>query len=407
MRFVKFTLFFLFFTFCFKIADARIDISGKVLDERYFPVPGLKLYFSGGKAATTNGEGKFKISLDNSPYDVFIYDYANLNGAVYRNLTTATPELTLFGSNSSKYINTDIMKVNFLPVPQGKTVIIKFISDQIFSSKEVVASSGEKTKLITVDYPNTKDFINGRIVYIEKSPQSYDKFSEKTVTIMKDNLTQSVMFDSNSYYLKPGDSYLTIYLPGQESESKSFRVYADFLSLHRNSELLLNTTEGDIISTKVLIPQTLPYGYRIKIVGSSSFKGGSGYDSYFYSYPGATYNINSETPPLLDAPQDKLYTVNDNTIFSYEWGSGTGVYVVHFHCFDPVGDFYEVTTDRNIKSPLPFVKDILKGTEFSWNVSKYLTNVSVDSFVRPKEFANDLGYRAVTYSNMRTFRTKF
>ncbi|MCX6163972.1 MAG: hypothetical protein NTU73_03790 [Ignavibacteriae bacterium] len=407
MRFLKFTVLIFILIFSVNITNAGTDISGKVLDERYFPVPGLTLFFTGGVSTKTNNDGKFKITLDKSTYDVFIYDYSNLNGAVYRNLTTPTPELTLFGSTSSKYVNTDIMKVNFNPVPQGKTVIIKFISDQIFSSKEVVASSGEKTKLITVDYPSTKDYINGRIIYLEKSPQSYDKFSEKSVTIMKDNLTQSVMFDSNSYYSKPGDSYLTIYLPGQESEKKSFDVYADFLSLHRNSELLMNTTEGDIVSTKILVPQTLPYGYRIKITGSCQFKGGSGYDSYFYSYPGASYNINSEIPPLLDSPQDKLYTVNDNTIFSYEWGSGTGVYVVHFHCFDPVGDFYVVTTDRNIKSPLSSVKDILKGTEFSWTVSKYLTYVSMDSFVRPKDFANDVGYRAITYSNMRTFRTKF
>lgn len=407
MRLLKFTVLIFVLIFSVNIANARIDISGKVLDERYFPVPNLTLHFTGWVSVKTNNEGKFKISLDVSTYDVFIFDYSNLNGVVYRNLTTLTPELTLFGSTSSKYVNTDIMRVNFNPVPQGKTAIIKFISDQVFSSKEVVASSGEKMKLITVDYPSTKDYINGRIIYIEKSPQSYDKFSEKSVTIMKDNLTQSVMFDSNSYYQKPGDSYLTIYPPGQESEKKSFAVYADFLSLHRNSELLMNTTEGDIVSTKVLVPQTLPYGYRIKITGSSQFKGGSGYDSYFYSYPGASYNINSETPPLLDSPQDKLYTINDNTIFSYEWGSGTGVYVVHFHCFDPVGDFYEVTIDRNIKSPLSGAKSILKGTEFSWTVSKYLTYVSMDSFVRPKDFANDVGYRAITYSNLRTFRTKF
>lgn len=407
MRLRKYILPVLLLVFSINCVYARLDISGKVLDERYFPVPGLTLFFTGGATTKTNSEGKFQISLENSTYDVFIYDYANLNGTVYRGLSTSTPELTLFGNASSKYVNTDVMKVNFLPVPSGKTAIIKFISDQIFNSKEVTASAGERMKLITVDYPSTKDYINGRIIYIEKSPQSFDRFSEKAVTIMKDNLTQSVVFDSSSYYNKPGDSYLTIYLPGQESESKSFRVYADFLSLHRNSELLLNTTEGDIISTKVLIPQNLPYGYRIKIVGSSSYKGGSGYDSYFYSYPGATYNINSETPPLLDSPQDKLYTVNDNTLFSYEWGSGTGVYVIHFHCFDPVGDFYVVTTDRNIKSPLPYVKDVLKGTEFSWDVSKHLTYVSMDAYVRPKDFANDLGYRAVTYSNLRTFRTKF
>jgi hypothetical protein len=386
---------------------AKTDISGRVLDERYFPVPNLTLYFSGGTSTKTDNDGNFKISLDKTTYDVFIFDYANSNSVVYRSLTTTTPELTLFGNTSSKYVNTDIMKVNFLPVPNGRTAIIKFISDKVFNSKEVSASSGEKVKLITVDYPSTKDYINGRIIYLEKTPTSYEKFAERSVTIMKDNVTQSVVFDSSSSYSKPGDSYLTVYLPGQDCEKKSFGVYADFLSLHRNSQLQLNYTEGDIVSTKVLVPQTLPYGYRIKITGSCSYKGGSGFDGYTYSYPGASYNINSETPPALDSPQDKLYGVNDNTVFSYEYGSGSGIYVVHFHCFDPVGDFYVVTTERKISSPVNSVKDILKGTEFSWTVSKYLTYTSTDTFVRPKDFANDVGYTAKTYSEMRTFRTKF
>lgn len=393
------------FVNCFAVSG--FEVSGKVLDERYFPVPGLKLYFTGGASASTNSEGKFKVTLASASYDVFIYDYANMNSTVYRNLSAPNPELTFFGNISSKYVNTDIIRVNFQPVPQGKTAIIKFISDKVFSSREVTASSGEKVKVLTVDYPNTKDYINGRIIYLEKSPQSFDRFSEKSVTIMKDNYNQSVTFDTMSYYSKPGEAYVTVYLPGQESDKKSFDVYADFLSLHRNSEFVLNRTEGDIVSAKVLIPQNLPYGYRIKITGSAGFKGGSGYDSYFYSYPGATYNINSETPPTLSSPQDKLYTVNDNTQFSYEWGSGTGVYVVHFHCFDPVGDVYIVTTDRNIKSPVNQMKDILKGTEYSWSVTKYLTYTSTDAFVRVKDFANDVGYRANTYSEMRTFRTKF
>jgi hypothetical protein len=386
---------------------AKTDISGRVLDERYFPVPNLSLFFTGGASTKTDNDGNFKISINYSTYDVYIFDYANSNGVVYRNLTTTTPELTLFGNTSSKYVNTDIMKVNFLPVPNGRTATIKFLSDKVFNSKDVSASSGEKTKLITVDYPSTKDFINGRIIYLEKTPTSFEKFAEKTVTIMKDNVTQSVAFDSSTNYSKPGDSYLTVYLPGQDYEKKSFEVSADFLSLHRNAQFQMNYTEGDIISTKILIPQTLPYGYRIKISASFSNKGGSGFDNYTYSNPGASYNINTETPPALDSPQDKLYGVNDNTVFSYEYGSGSGIYVVHFHCFDPVGDFYVVTTERQISSPVNSVKDVLKGIEFSWTVTKMLTYTSTDTFVRPKDFSNDIGYTAKTYSEMRTFRTKF
>ena len=179
------------------------------------------------------------------------------------------------------------------------------------------------------------------------------------------------------------------------------------MSLHRNAELLLNTTEGDIISTKVLVPQTIPFGYRLKIVGNGFDKGGIGFENFVYSYPNASYNLTSETPPKLEAPQDKLYTVNSNTLFSYDWGSGIGIYVVHFHCYDPVGDFYIVTNDRNIPSPISFAGSILKGTEFSWVVAKYLTYMSVDDYVKPRNYANDIGYKAILTSELRTFRTKF
>lgn len=382
-------------------------ISGRVLDERYFPVPNLSLYFTGGASTKTDNDGNFKINLNVVTYDVYIFDYANFNGVVYKGLTTTTPELTFFGSTYAKYVNTDIMKVYFPPVPSGRTVTLKFVSDKVFNSKEQIASAGETQKLITVEYPFTKDYLNGRIFYIEKTPTSYEKFAEKTVTILKDNTTQSVAFDSTMNYSKPGDSFVTIYLPQQSADRKYFDVYADFLSLHRNSQILLNETEGDIISTKVLVPQILPYGYRIKLIAGSSYKNGTGYDIYTYSYPGSTYNISMETAPMLSSPQDKSYTVNDNTLFSYEWGSGTGIYVIHFHCFNPVGDFYVVTTERTISSPINAQKDILKGYEFSWSVTKYLTYTSTDAFVKLKDFNNDVGYFAKTYSELRTFRTKF
>jgi hypothetical protein len=44
---------------------------------------------------------------------------------------------------------------------------------------------------------------------------------------------------------------------------------------------------------------------------------------------------------------------------------------------------------------------------FSWRVRKYLTYFSVDEFVRPNVFKNDLGYKGVLYSTGRSFRTGY
>jgi hypothetical protein len=392
------------------ISTARLyafDISGRLLDERYFPVPKMKVFVSRGGSAVTDKNGEFKLTVDNTPYDLTIFDLATNIGVVYRNLSVANPEIFLFGSVTSKYANTEALRVNFPPVPNGKTDLIKFVSDEIFYSQDVIAYSGETTKLLSVDFPSSKKQINGRIIFMEKSPFSYEKFSERAVTIQKDYYLQTVIFDTLSTFSKPGDAYISLVLPVLDFDRKGFSVYANFMSLHRNAELLLNTTEGDIISTKVLVPQTIPFGYRLKIVGNGFDKGGIGFENFVYSYPNASYNLTSETPPKLEAPQDKLYTVNSNTLFSYDWGSGIGIYVVHFHCYDPVGDFYIVTNDRNIPSPISFAGSILKGTEFSWVVAKYLTYMSVDDYVKPRNYANDIGYKAILTSELRTFRTKF
>ena len=381
------------------------EIKGVVLDQKYFPVPKVTVYTNSGASTKTDKDGKFKLYVDKTPYDLYVMDYAVSTGVVYRNLTTSDPEIMLFGYTSSKYANTEVLKVEFPSVPSGRTAILKFISDDIFYSNDVIASPGETSKILTIDFPSSKDRINGRIIYLEKTSQKFERFSERAVTIIKNYYPQTIIVDLTTY-TQPGDSYLTVYMPTQDFDRKSFSIFADFLSMHRNAEMLLNSTEGDIVSTKVLVPQNLPFGYRIKINGSCIIKNNYGFENYFYSYPGSNENINTETPPMLDAPQDKFWGVNNNTKFSYDWGSGTGIYIAHFHCFDPVADFYVVTTDRNIPSPLSYAKSILTGVEYSWSVSKYTTYLSVDDFVKVKNFSNDLGYRAILNSELRTFRTK-
>ena len=253
---------------------------------------------------------------------------------------------------------------------------------------------------------STNNSINGKVIYIEKSQNKYEKYSEKSVIISKGFYPQTVYFDSGTYYSKPLDANILVYPPAKICQKKEFYVFADFLSQHRNAELLLNFTEGDIINTGVLIPRDLSYGYRLKLSSLVTFANGSSFQTFEYTYPGSTIYLNSEEPPALSGPQDKFWGVNNNTLFSYEWGSNSGVYVLHFHAYNPVGDFYIVTEERNVKSPLANSAGTLSGVEFSWSVSKYVPYLSVSDFVKQKRFANDLGYKAILNSELRTFRTK-
>lgn len=380
------------------------EIAGKVLDERYFPVPNISVAISGGILTKTGKDGTFLINSESSNYDILLYDISVSTGVLYKDLSTPNPELIFYGLNASRNINSEFVKIEFPPLPSGRSAIIKFLSEDVYNCEDVIVSSGERTKVLNINFPSYFSRLNGRIVYLEKTPVSYEKYSEYPITIIKEGYPQTVYLDSMSIGNKPGTSSVIIYPPAFAYDSKGFSVYGDFLSQHRNAELSFNVTEGDIVSSKIIVPQTLPYGYRLKVEGRGALKSNGSFVNYTYSYPGATLNIPTETAPKLDAPQDKYWGVSNNTIFSWDWGSGTGIYVAHFHSFAPVGDFYVVTRDRNLKNPKSMAGGIIDGNEYSWQVSKYITYTSVDDYVKPRIFANDLGYKAVLTSELRTYR---
>ncbi|MCE1163941.1 MAG: hypothetical protein LWX07_00905 [Bacteroidetes bacterium] len=382
-----------------------IEIKGRIIDERYFPVPNISVVSSKGGGDKTDKYGNFVLNAESFPIDILLYDYSGNIGVIYKNVNTQNPEMFFFGLQASRNINTEIMKIEFPAIPQGRSAIIKFVSDDVFSCDDVFASAGDKMKVLTILFPAYQTRLNGKVIYLEKTSTSFDKYYEFPVTVIKESgYIQNVVIDQMSTVSNPGESYVTIYPPAFAYDTKGFSVYADFLSLHRNSEITLNTSDGDIISSKIIVPQTLPYAYRLKVEGRAGYKKGEGFVSYTYSYPGSNLNISTETAAKLDAPQDKYWGVSNNTQFAWDWGSGTGIYVAHFHAFSPAGDFYVVTRERSTNFPKGISNGILDGNEYSWEVSKYTTYTSVDDFIKVRQYANDLAYKAIMTSELRTFR---
>jgi hypothetical protein len=383
-------------------------IKGIVVDERYFPVPGVTIQIEGGGSTATDTLGQFSIPVEKRPYNLTLIDRASAVAVRYEELTSLEPELKMFGISPGKYTNSEVLKVNFPEVPGGTSAIIKFLSMNQFSSQEVTATSGETSKTITVDWPKSKDVLNGFVVYLSKTGNNYNKYAEYPVTLYRgSNIIQSADIQFPGTSTNPGSSTLTVYLPNYSYNSKGYSVYADFLGLNRNASILLSSGEADIRFTKVLVPEKLPFAFRLKVSGKGSEKNGSGFVNYSYSSPNAVINLESETPPEILAPQDKLIGYYPTTVFSYETGSGTGVFVVHFHSFFPEADFYIVTRNWRVSSPVELSGGIISGNEYQWGVTKYMTYFDVNDFVKPLIFQNDVGYKAVTHSEKRTFKKTF
>lgn len=394
--------------FCVVSSSFSQTVKGTVVDERFFPVGKVSVEIEGQGSTSTDTNGRFSIPITKKPYNLTIVDQSSAIAVRYEGLTTLEPELRLFGLKSAKYANTEALKVTFPEISTGTSAIVKFISQDLFYSTEAVATAGETSKILTVDWPKSKEFVSGFVIYISKTTDNYLRYYEYPVTIFRgSNVIQTADLKFPGDTRNPGSSTITVFLPNYVYANKGYAVYADFLGLNRNASILLSSAEADIQSTKVLVPQDLPFAFRLKVSGNGYGKDGAGFINYSYTSPNSVINLENEEPPEILAPQDKLYGVSGNTRFSYETGSGTGIYVSHFHSFYPEGDFYLVTRERNINSPIGYSKGMISGKEYQWYVMKYMTYFNVDDFVKPLRFQNDMGYKAVSFSEKRTFRTSF
>ncbi|MBK8550783.1 MAG: carboxypeptidase regulatory-like domain-containing protein [Ignavibacteria bacterium] len=382
-------------------------VGGRVIDERNFPVPYAKVIIN-GQEAETDKAGKFKILNVPFPYDVVIAEKVTATAVVYKGLSIDNPELILFGKPNTRNANSAVINVTFPEIPTGSSAKIKFISADVFYSEDVEVFSGERTKTLLVYWPHTKKNLNGNVVFLQKNNTKYEQYKDKVVSLYKN----SIPFKANITEISSNEtetSELIVYLPFKDYIVKGYSVFADFQAYNRNSDILLTKEEGNIFRTKSIIPSILPIAYRLKVAGFADYKDGSGFVNYTYSQPGATLNLTVETPPEPQTPTDKFLGANGNTEFYYSLGSGTGIFVLQYHSFYPNMNFYVVTSERSTNLYYLSRAEFKKGVsvEFKWSIKKYLTYFSVNDFVKPLEFNNDIGYKAVLYSFERTFKTGY
>lgn len=382
-------------------------ISGRVIDERNFPVPFAKIIVNETETETDKA-GKFKILNVPFPYDLTIAEKSTATAIVYKGLSIDNPDLIFFGKPNTKDANSAVINVTFPEIPAGSSAIIKFISTDVFLCEDVEVFSGEKSKTILVYWPQSRKSLSGNVIFLQKNNTSYEQYKEKVVSLYKN----TIPFKANINNLSSSNTEtaeLVVYLPFKDYILKGYSIYADFFAFNRNSEVLLTKEEGNIFRTKSIIPSILPIAYRLKVSGYAEYKDGSGFVNYEYSQPGATINLTAETPPEPQTPTDKFLGANGNTEFYYSLGSGTGIYVLQYHSFYPSMNFYIVTANRSAYLTFLSRKEFKNGVsvEFKWSVKKYLTYFSVNDFVKPVEFNNDIGYKAVLYSKERTFKTGY
>ncbi|MBS1493181.1 MAG: carboxypeptidase regulatory-like domain-containing protein [Bacteroidetes bacterium] len=386
-------------------ASGKMTVSGRVIDEKYFPVSGINVTI-GGTTARTDKNGKFTVTDAEAPYRATVTDASTNITVIYDALSITNPNLIIFGRPIGKNANTAYVNILIDSIPPSSRGIIKFISQYTNYCKEEEITSGEGRKQISVKWPEGERSINGSIIYIEKNGTSYTRFAQRNVTLYNEYFPQDVKINGfNSYDFN--SSALTVYLPAANYASKGFTIWADFLGYDRNSETKIISESYTNISADTYVPSMLPLSFKLK-VRAECFNGkGDGFVNYTYTYPGSVVNLNYETPPEIASPSNDFKSVTNKTVFSFTEGSGAGTYVVNFHCIYPESNVYVVTNAREMYMPGISQGGIPKDANFTWNVSKYIPYFTPDNMVKPTQFNNEYSYQAISYSKTYTFKTQW
>jgi hypothetical protein len=381
-------------------------VSGRVIDERGFPVPYVKI-IAGGKETQTDASGKFSILDLPLPYDLTAAERYSSTAVIYGNLSVSNPDIVLFGKPKKDYSNFVKAKVSFAKIPEGGSAVIKFISKDIFESGEEICKEGDSSVSIIVRWPFNQNSLRGQIAYIYKDKSGFksSKFSE--AVFYRDKKTTEFRIKSGSGN-KIASSVISVYFPGNDYSEKGFSLSADFFNYYKNSGVVFFENEGSESQFRTEVPDNLPMTFKLKVRGYAYKKDGSGFENYFYTSPGSIVKIETETPPELLTPSDNFLAVDGNTRFSYSSGTGAGIYVLQLSSINRDLNFFIVTGEREAKLGYLSRKEFRnENVQFRWKVRKYITYMTVDEFVKPSIFNNDFGYKAVITSAEKSFKTGY
>ena len=387
--------------------NKRPFVSGRVIDERNFPVPYAKVFINSTEMQT-DVMGRFTVMNVEFPYDVIVAERNTSTAVMYRGLSVTDPDLVLFGEPDSRNYNSAAIKVMFPPNADTSECFVSFASREMIDCETMTAGSGKDYVFLTVDFPASMTNIRGDVVMMRKNPSGYELFRKKSVSISRGTTGNEVVLPAKPES-RTSIKSTKIYSSLKDYYQSKIEVSLDLTDYSRNSQLTIYEADGKKQMTIADLPAKLPAATRLKINGFAETRSGSKFVSHYYSSPGQNFKVSDEFLPDLIVPSDGYIGVDGRTEFRYSVGSGAGIYVLEFKSRDPEMKYFVVTNETAGRLSLLSRPEFsnTRNLVFSWRVRKYLTYFSVDEFVRPNVFKNDLGYKGVLYSTGRSFRTGY
>lgn len=381
-------------------------INGRVIDERGFPIQGVKV-LTGGMEKITDLNGNFNFQNISTPYDLTIAERYTNTAVMYKELTIINPELVLFGEPSEYFANVIKLNIRFPKNPEGSSSIIKFISKSVFTSTQGDASEGDSMLNLTVWWPLNRNNIEGELIMLQKNNDGFQFLKRLPVNFSKSRNFYDVDFDTKKER-KLSSSNLKLFFHDKSYEVNKLKLSVNFFNYDKNAEINIADEYGSSSIFKLVIPDKFSESVKFKVTGIAESKNGKGFISYNFASPGGALKIVGETPPEPETPLNNFLAVDGDTRFSYSTGTGAGIYVVEFKSINPVINFFIVTRERETYFKYLSRSEFnSSNVTFDWRVRKYLTYFNTDDFVKPLLFKNDFSYKAILYSQRRSFKTGY
>lgn len=397
----------LFFGSCDFATDPSVNtISGKIFSYGRVPSENLKVTVQ-NSSAYTSSDGSFSLNGITFPYDLVVKDTLNRLVVVYRGISADNIELPLqwYGYNRNHaVINVQLPPEIFHP-PDIKCKII--FTDGKFINRYTEVSEFVKNINFNIDFPyNNSNSATGKLIIItyRKDNQgnvlSYENYGESQDFQINNGGTFNYAFDNSALSLNPGEEtiecsinvnnqqYSTLFYLSFGKDDSGFDQYKNVFSYLR----------GTAFNFK--IPTGLPREFSARINNTNSdINFGWSYGN-FKVYPDIMNELTVNTAPSQVTPEDGVKDVDNRVQFSFNSGTGNGVYIISLNNISRNYE-YRIFTESNYFT-LEGLEDLgfgrINNNIFSWQVNKTgpvnsMNDFAVDFFNKENHYILQSAHR--------------
>jgi hypothetical protein len=391
------------YTGCSDSLTSTNNINGKVSGHDNIPQRGLRVT-SGDKTTYTSSDGSFTFENVTYPYDLAVLDTFYRSVSLYKNIST--DKLNLYIDKPGYPRTYSYIRI-ILPVNINLQVLncMAFFTDgQSLNSSFRLNNSSNVFSVLLPD----NNSVSGKLIILTYKTDNYGKITSYEnygesgmLNLLPDN-DIDYTFDSLSLSLNPGEQTvlgnMTIN-PGPFTISSGY--FISFGNLNTRTDNFLSGFTGRIFN--FIIPSGIPRVFNTYINNTVYFA--SSYSNeIFHVYPDATNTLVVKDECSLITPANQAENVTNETAFSFQGGTGNGIYVICIHDILTEKDFRIITTDNNFtlsgldQLGLGYISNHF----LSWYVRQEGPAGSVNDYVN--NFTN-IQERFITSSEIRTFST--